>query len=171
MYITHHPSHPWASRTTIWYISCLSTIPFHRSGNKEEMRRVQKELRRNIREGNRKRMEGQLQQNNTIGVWRGLKTISGFKESNRQLLGNLQLANDLNSFFNRFDRVADPPSAQLTPLLSAPSIQPCAPLPLTREQELSKPQASSITVPARSALCTYENKFLIVPEQRRPSGT
>ncbi|KAL7874850.1 hypothetical protein SRHO_G00058200 [Serrasalmus rhombeus] len=57
-----------------------------RSGNKAEMRREQKELRRKIREGKdqyRKRMEGQLQQNNAIGVWRSLKTISGFKESNR----------------------------------------------------------------------------------------
>ncbi|KAL7885823.1 hypothetical protein AOLI_G00061180 [Acnodon oligacanthus] len=57
----------------------------------------------------------------------------GQRESNRQPVGNLQWANDLSSFFNRFDLVADPPTAQLAPLLSAPSIQPWAPLPLTRE--------------------------------------
>ncbi|KAI3361240.1 hypothetical protein L3Q82_013435 [Scortum barcoo] len=74
------------------------------SGNKEELKSVQRELRRMIRKGKkryRRKMEHQLQQNNICGVWKGLKTISGFKEPKSQphfqftprLLGDkLQLA-------------------------------------------------------------------------------
>ncbi|KAI3374668.1 hypothetical protein L3Q82_021241 [Scortum barcoo] len=57
------------------------------SGNKEELKSVQRELRRMIRKGKnsyRRKMEHQLQQNNICGVWKGLKTISGFKEPKSQ---------------------------------------------------------------------------------------
>lgn len=53
-----------------------------RSGNNKELRTVQKELRRKIREGKasyRRKMEEQLQQKNIGGVWHSLKTISDFK--------------------------------------------------------------------------------------------
>ena len=56
-----------------------------KSGNKEELKTVQRELRRKIGEGKnhfRKKMEDQLQQN--IRVWRGLKKISGHKEPDSQ---------------------------------------------------------------------------------------
>ncbi|KAI3375849.1 hypothetical protein L3Q82_004127 [Scortum barcoo] len=52
------------------------------SGNKEELKSVQRELRRMIRKGKnsyRRKMEHQLQQNNICGVWKGLKTISGLQ--------------------------------------------------------------------------------------------
>jgi len=58
-----------------------------RSGNREELRIIQRELRWKIREGKnsyRKRMEEGLQQRNVSGVWRGLKTISGYKEPDSQ---------------------------------------------------------------------------------------
>ncbi|KAI3351114.1 hypothetical protein L3Q82_005679 [Scortum barcoo] len=60
------------------------------SGNKEELKSVQRELRRMIRKGKdcyRRKMEHQLQQNNICGVWKGLKTISGFKEPKSQPVG------------------------------------------------------------------------------------
>ncbi|KAI3369406.1 hypothetical protein L3Q82_007480 [Scortum barcoo] len=61
------------------------------SGNKEELKPVQRELRRMIRKGKdcyRRKMEHQLQQNNICGVWKGLKTISGFKEPKSQPVGD-----------------------------------------------------------------------------------
>ncbi|TWW55971.1 hypothetical protein D4764_09G0010210 [Takifugu flavidus] len=57
------------------------------SGDKEELKSVQRELRRKIRQEKdnyRRKMENQLQQNNICGVWKGLKTISGFKEQKSQ---------------------------------------------------------------------------------------
>ncbi|TWW69303.1 putative RNA-directed DNA polymerase from transposon BS [Takifugu flavidus] len=57
------------------------------SGDKEELKTVQRELRRKIRQEKdnyRRKMENQLQQNNICGVWKGLKTISGFKEQKSQ---------------------------------------------------------------------------------------
>ena len=53
-----------------------------RSGNKEELKAVQKEPRKKIREGKnsyRRKMEDQLQQRNISGVWKSLKTISGLQ--------------------------------------------------------------------------------------------
>ncbi|KAI3371228.1 hypothetical protein L3Q82_023541 [Scortum barcoo] len=108
------------------------------SGNKEELKSVQRELRRMIRKGKdcyRRKMEHQLQQNNICGVWKGLKTISGFKEPKSQPVGDQGWANDLNLFFNRFDQASAPPPAQ-SPLLQPPSrsVPPvhcssCAPSP------------------------------------------
>ncbi|KAI3376605.1 hypothetical protein L3Q82_017037 [Scortum barcoo] len=68
----------------------------------------------------RRKMEHQLQQNNICGVWKGLKTISGFKEPKSQPVGDQGWANDLNLFFNRFDQASAPPPAQ-SPLLQPPS--------------------------------------------------
>ncbi|KAI4878027.1 hypothetical protein NFI96_030613 [Prochilodus magdalenae] len=42
-------------------------------------------------------MEGRLEPNTVSGVWRGLQTISRFKESNRQPEGDPQWANHLNA--------------------------------------------------------------------------
>ncbi|TWW81279.1 hypothetical protein D4764_01G0010940 [Takifugu flavidus] len=94
------------------------------SGDKEELKTVQRELRRKIRQEKdnyRRKMENQLQQNNICGVWKGLKTISGFKEQKSQPVGDRGWANDLNLFFNRFDQVPTPPPAQ-SPLLLPPPL-------------------------------------------------
>ncbi|KAI3375418.1 hypothetical protein L3Q82_021909 [Scortum barcoo] len=40
----------------------------------------------------RRKMEHQLQQNNICGVWKGLKTISGFNEPKSQIVGDQSLA-------------------------------------------------------------------------------
>ncbi|KAL4004522.1 MFS transporter (thymic stromal cotransporter) [Sarotherodon galilaeus] len=56
-----------------------------KSKDKEELKRVQRELRGLIRNGKdsyRQKMENQLQQNNVGEVWRGLRTISGHKHQN-----------------------------------------------------------------------------------------
>ncbi|KAI3375899.1 hypothetical protein L3Q82_004163 [Scortum barcoo] len=116
------------------------------SGNKEELKSVQRELRRMIRKGKdcyRRKMEHQLQQNNICGVWKGLKTISGFKEPKSQPVGDQGWANDLNLFFNRFDQASAPPPAQ-SPLLQPPSqsLPPvhgssCAPSPLSHDPQFT----------------------------------
>ncbi|XP_055367950.1 uncharacterized protein LOC129604646 [Betta splendens] len=94
-----------------------------KSGDREELRRAQKELRRKIREGKssyRRKMEEQLQQNNVSEVWRSLKTISGFKAPHPQAEGDLSWVNELNSHFNRFDQAPTHTSQQLPPNLLSP---------------------------------------------------
>ena len=64
-----------------------------------------RELRIRIREGKivyRTKMEDQLQQNNISRVWKGLKTMSGYKGPNQQPVGNQKWVNDRNLFFKRF---------------------------------------------------------------------
>ncbi|KAI3351354.1 hypothetical protein L3Q82_005897 [Scortum barcoo] len=73
-------------------------------------------------------MEHQLQQNNICGVWKGLKTISGFKEPKSQPVGDQGWANDLNLFFNRFDQASAPLPGPVSS--AATPITLCAPCPL-----------------------------------------
>jgi len=80
-----------------------------RSGNKEELKIVQRELRKRIREGKcsyKRKMEDQLQNNDVRRVWRTLNTISGYKVTTPQIEVAYQWLNDLNIFFNRFDRAS-----------------------------------------------------------------
>ncbi|KAI3366149.1 hypothetical protein L3Q82_009973 [Scortum barcoo] len=136
------------------------------SGNKEELKSVQRELRRMIRKGKnsyRRKMEHQLQQNNICGVWKGLKTISGFKEPKSQPVGDQGWANDLNLFFNRFDQASAPPPAQsssaATPItVFAPCpLLPPVPLPLsttlpvhTYHSPLSRPSVHTYPPPSQN---------------------
>ncbi|KAI4875879.1 hypothetical protein NFI96_009456 [Prochilodus magdalenae] len=104
-----------------------------RSGDKDELKAVQRELRRKIREGKasyRRKLEEQLQQNNISGVWKGLKTISGHKKPDSQVVGDQKWVKELNLFFNRFDHLPDPPPAQ-TSLLNPLSVAlpKCGPPP------------------------------------------
>ena len=76
-----------------------------RSGDREELRRVQHELRDMLRACNdtyRRKLEAKLQQNNVRDVWTGMKQITGCKVSGRQSSGSLERANEPNNFFNRF---------------------------------------------------------------------
>ncbi|TWW59262.1 hypothetical protein D4764_06G0007920 [Takifugu flavidus] len=57
------------------------------SGDKEDMKSVQRKLRRKIRhekDSYRRKVKHQLQQNSICRVWKGLKTISGLKEHKSQ---------------------------------------------------------------------------------------
>lgn len=64
-------------------------------------------------------MENQLQQKNISGVWKGLKTITGHKESSSQAEGDQQWVNDLNLYFNRFEQLPSSVPIQ-SPLLQSP---------------------------------------------------
>ncbi|KAI3353959.1 hypothetical protein L3Q82_018454, partial [Scortum barcoo] len=75
-----------------------------RRGDKEELKKVQTELREKIAEGKdcyRRKLESRLQQNNMREVWSGLKTITGHgKKASQMMEGDLHEANKLNLFFN-----------------------------------------------------------------------
>ena len=80
-----------------------------KSGNKEELKAVQKELRRKIREGKnnyRRKMENQLQQRNLNGVWESLNPISGQRTPDSQAAGDQTWVNDRNLFCNKFDQTS-----------------------------------------------------------------
>ncbi|KAK0145658.1 hypothetical protein N1851_015439 [Merluccius polli] len=72
-----------------------------RSGDKEELRRVQKELRQKIRKGKdnyRRKLEKRLEQNNARDVWRGLQNIAGHGKGvgRDQASGDKDRADELN---------------------------------------------------------------------------
>ncbi|KAI3372209.1 hypothetical protein L3Q82_007061 [Scortum barcoo] len=78
------------------------------SGDRDELRRVQRDLKRKIKEckaSYRRKMEDHLQQNNAREVWRGLQAKSGQGKNERRNPepGDRDWANKLNLFFNRFD--------------------------------------------------------------------
>ncbi|KAL3984483.1 hypothetical protein ACER0C_016108 [Sarotherodon galilaeus] len=135
-----------------------------KSKDKEELKRVQRELRgliRNGKDSNRQKMENQLQQNNVGEVWRGLKTISGHKHQNALPGRDVKWANELNHFFNRFDSsmrqsstsAADSPTptAAVPPLtpqtLHTSSIHPAHPSsPPTTASNTHSTQGSSLSL-------------------------
>ena len=86
------------------------------SGDREEQRRAQHELKYKIRQakdGYKKKLE---ERNNVRDVWRGLSTISGHGQG-RDLGsadGDQGLANELNLFFNRFDSSTPPPTSHVS---------------------------------------------------------
>uniref|UniRef100_A0AAQ6IRP3 Reverse transcriptase domain-containing protein n=1 Tax=Anabas testudineus TaxID=64144 RepID=A0AAQ6IRP3_ANATE len=93
-----------------------------RSGDREAAKRVQRLLSVRIREGKetyRKKLEQNLQQNNTREVWRGMRTITGYKSSSQETGGTVDRANELNHFFNRFQAESQIP-LQFTNCSSVP---------------------------------------------------
>ncbi|TWW54691.1 hypothetical protein D4764_0239290, partial [Takifugu flavidus] len=135
------------------------------SGDKEELKTVQRELRRKIRQEKdnyRRKMENQLQQNNICGVWKGLKTISGFKEQKSQpvvssaatpatvcapnrlfFLSPLPLSHELQPTHSRHFTLWPMP-------IPPPTIPPCSSLSLTPHQvrkALKKNRARKATGP------------------------
>ncbi|XP_078810597.1 uncharacterized protein LOC144994953 [Oryzias latipes] len=76
-----------------------------RSGDREELKRVQHQLRdqlRNGRDSYRRKLESKLQQDNMRAVWSGMKKITGCGGRSRPITGSKERADELNTFFNRF---------------------------------------------------------------------
>ncbi|TWW61172.1 putative RNA-directed DNA polymerase from transposon BS [Takifugu flavidus] len=166
-----------------------------RSGDKEELRRVQKELRRRIRRGKdsyRRKLEERLKGSNAREVWRGLKTIWGHtKDSGRgPESGGLDWANELNSFFNRFDCAAPaspthqspdltvlshhhPPSPPVTPpapaALSSHHATSLHPLPDRPSQSNPRPHPPGVT-PRLSITADQVRKELRRTKTRKATG-
>ncbi len=78
-----------------------------RNGDQEQLRRIQKELKVQLKEAKdiyRWKVEQKLQQNSTREVWDGMKTITGYcSKRGSTVEGYWEKANQLNKFFNRFD--------------------------------------------------------------------
>ncbi|KAL0158830.1 hypothetical protein M9458_046906, partial [Cirrhinus mrigala] len=125
------------------------------SGDKEELRRVQRELKYNIRRckaSYKKKLEQEMEQNNICEVWRGLKHISGHGKSGDvlQVIGDQAWANELNLFFNRFDS-ARPPAPSSHPFRQAipPQLSPFTPqLPAQHSALLPTVTEGSVSVSA-----------------------
>jgi hypothetical protein len=78
------------------------------SGSRDELKAVQKELKRVIREGKdkyKKKLESKLDQNCVKEVWDGMKAITGYSKSKKSDVSNttVDYANELNDFYARFD--------------------------------------------------------------------
>ncbi|TWW53626.1 hypothetical protein D4764_0122180 [Takifugu flavidus] len=90
------------------------------AGDPAELRSVQKELKRSLKESKdayRKKLEERLERNQTRDVWSGMRTITGFQKKGIRLAdGNVDQANELNQFFNRFDSSPPSPSCPNIPL-------------------------------------------------------
>ncbi|MBN3312865.1 OXLA oxidase, partial [Atractosteus spatula] len=79
-------------------------------GDKEEVKRVQRELKQKLRESKdayRKKIEDKLQRNRVRDVWSSMREITGFKQAGGATEGNLEMANELNQFFNRPFQLTD----------------------------------------------------------------
>ena len=73
----------------------------------------------------RKKIERNLQHSNIREVWRGINTISGYNKKKKQpIVGDVDRANELNQFFNRFDKAVTP-SSTVAPSSSPPSPHVC----------------------------------------------
>lgn len=145
------------------------------SGNKEERKTVQRQLRRRIREGKRsyrKRMEEQLLQNNARGVWRGLKTISGHEQPKTRTGGDLQWANELNLFFNRFDQMPAPTqSLLLQPPPTPPAVcVPPSPLFSTVSSSQLHQTATTPSCPALAFTTSQVKNQLKKMKARKAAG-
>ena len=60
-------------------------------------------------------MENKLQLNDIPDVLSGMKKITGFKQKEDQIDGNLDRANELNLFFNRFSSETSSASSSPAP--------------------------------------------------------
>ncbi|TWW71545.1 hypothetical protein D4764_16G0000420 [Takifugu flavidus] len=115
------------------------------------IRRVQKELKRSLEESKdayRKKLEERLERNQTRDVWSGMRTTTGFqKKGIHSADGNVDQANGLNQFFNRFDSSSPSPSGPNIPLENngSPSHlpEPLTPLPTSFPSPLLTPHIDS----------------------------
>ncbi|XP_059201627.1 uncharacterized protein LOC131981368 [Centropristis striata] len=118
-----------------------------RSRDSAELKRVQRELKRSIRESKdkyRRKLEHKLEDNNTRDVWSGMREITGFQRrgGGAAVEGNVERANELNLFFNRFNSNHPTPGSPSTDSLNnnlpPPPITSC-PTPLPRTSSHSPP--------------------------------
>ena len=79
-----------------------------KDGNTQELKQTQKELRVQLRRAKdkyRRTIEQKMQNNNMREVWEGMKTITGCStKRGTPTVGDVERANQLNLFFNRFDQ-------------------------------------------------------------------
>lgn len=81
-------------------------------GDKVTLKGIQKELRREINKEKYRykcEIENYFKENDMKKVWEGMRLMSGYvgkgKTDKTQLTGTMKYANDLNNFYNRFDKI------------------------------------------------------------------
>ncbi|KAI4888279.1 hypothetical protein NFI96_012150 [Prochilodus magdalenae] len=78
-----------------------------KDNNQEELRSAQRELKVHLREAKksyRRKVEQRLRENNMREVWSGMKTITGYMQRTGSATdGDVERANEFNTFYNRFD--------------------------------------------------------------------
>ncbi|KAL8596932.1 hypothetical protein ACOMHN_062302 [Nucella lapillus] len=77
-------------------------------GNKEEVKRLQKEVKKTVLANKRRfkeKVESNMASSNSRQVWSGLQTMTGYKPGKKGLDAEdlQQLSRDLNTFYGRFD--------------------------------------------------------------------
>lgn len=120
---------PWRTRD-IKAVLNRKKFPI-RNGDKEDMKKVQTELRDKNAVGKESKFESKLQQNNLREMWSGIRTITGHgTKTNKSMMGDLYVSNDRN-FFNRFDDIWCLPTPSSTyDSFSSPSSAPSCPISL-----------------------------------------
>ncbi|XP_051807534.1 uncharacterized protein LOC127534985 [Acanthochromis polyacanthus] len=127
-----------------------------RDGDKERLKEVQHELKRRLKVAKmeyKKKIERKFQYSNIRDVWRRINTISGHNNKKRreQIVGDVERADELNLFFNRFDTV-DTPTSTATPPSSPQHMEistiapPSSPPSPTRLHSCSHFRSSTISV-------------------------
>ena len=136
-----------------------------RDGDRDELKRVQGELKVQLREAKEdysRKVEQKLQHNNMREVWDGIKIITGCKKNgNITGEGDAGRANQLNLFFNRFDIPAPTTSdgSLHTPTMSITS-------PNTTTSDCRPPQPST-PIDSSTPLPTTITKDQVSRELRR----
>ena len=101
----------------------------YREGDRQKRRLVQRELKRSLRQA-KEEFKRKVQDNNTREVWRGMKTITGYKQKGSLATApDVAKANEFNYFYNRFDSAASSSSALSLPLPTSSPAAACPPSP------------------------------------------
>ncbi|XP_051814888.1 uncharacterized protein LOC127537121 [Acanthochromis polyacanthus] len=123
-----------------------------RDGDKERLKEVQHELKRRLKVAKmeyKKKIERNFQHSNIRDVWRGISTISGHNDKKRRepIVGDVERADELNLFFNRFDTV-DTPTSTATPPSSPQHVEiPTIALLLLHLLHVSTDETTSVPAP------------------------
>ncbi|KAM4573377.1 uncharacterized protein PAE49_008206 [Odontesthes bonariensis] len=91
----------------------------YRSGDRMAHSRARTELRKGIQQAKRRyrqRIEEYFADNNPGEMWRGIRTITDYRNSNQKISHDPTLPDTLNSFFARFDTPGSRETVHLPPL-------------------------------------------------------
>ncbi|XP_048054344.1 adhesion G protein-coupled receptor E1-like [Megalobrama amblycephala] len=131
-YLTYNNDKPW-------FTAKLTQLhqDAYRCGDKALYKQAKNTLNKEISVAKRSyvnKVEHQLSATDPASVWKGLKTITSYKTPSPSTVDNQHLANELNTFYCRFERPGLTPhtrSDRLTTQPSTPSLPSLPPLPLS----------------------------------------
>ena len=121
---------PWMTKEIINLLKKKRDL--FQAGDREGLKRVEEEVKvakALAKECYKAKLENCLQENNTRQVWGGFRKITGYGSANTSVPGSVELANEMNGFFNRFDGAGAPNLVPHGP--RDPGVRPATPPPLT----------------------------------------